>query len=306
MKRIKAFLNELKRSITIIFIHHGKLKPIRLNFSVSVLIVCFCAWTALTLWAGFISGQHIDYVATKIDNKIMKVRVMFFADQIKKSKEFLAQVKQNDEQIRSLLAMDSKRTIIEDAMGSGGPTPVESSALTNVLSGKIETISPQNFAKESFELLEDYKATIRNYNEVIHHIDLQREKFRYTPSIWPCKGIISSMFGFRLHPIYKNKFFHTGLDIAGKKGSYIYSTADGVVVFTGWQRGYGYVISIKHSYGYRTSYAHLSKILVHKGEVVVKGQEIAKMGSSGRSTGPHLHYEIYYKNRPINPIKYLN
>ena len=305
MKKITTVFKELTKKITIVFIHHGKIKPIKFNFPLFLLLICFLAWTTLTLWAGFISGQHIDYWTVKADNKIMKMRLLFFSEQLKKSKEMLAQIKQNDDHIRSLLSMDSKRIIIEDGLGYGGPTPVETSALALILSGKTDTISYQNIAERTFNLLEEYKATIKSYNEIIDHINFQREKFRYTPSIWPCKGIISSMFGFRLHPIFKNKFFHTGIDIADKKGSSVYSTADGIVKFAGWRRGYGYVISVEHGYGYRTVYAHLSKMLVKKGEFVVKGQEIAKMGNTGRSTGPHLHYEVHYKNRPINPIKYL-
>jgi len=306
MKKIFSVFKEFKRKITVVFIHHGKLKPVHFNFSLSFLLICFLAWTTLTLWAGFISGQHVDYWKVKADNKIMKIRMLFFSEQIKKSKEILAQIKQNDDHIRSLLSMDSKRIIIENGLGYGGPTPVESSALSLILSGKTDSISYQNLAEKSFELMEEYKATIKSYNEIIDHINFQREKFRYTPSIWPCKGIISSMFGFRLHPIFRNKFFHTGMDIAGKKGESVHSTADGIIVFAGWQRGYGYVISVEHGYGYRTVYAHLSKMLVKKGEVVIKGQEIAKMGSTGRSTGPHLHYEVHYNNRPINPVKYLS
>ena len=302
---MKHFFRKLKKKITIVFIHNEDLKSLRLDLPLFLLLICFFAWTTLTLWAGFISGQHIDYLKVKADNKIMKMRMLFLSEQIKKSKEILAQIKQNDEHIRSLLAMDSKRIIIEDGLGYGGPTPIESSALSLILSGNTNSVSYQNIADRSFELLEEYKATIKSYNEIIDHINFQREKFRYTPSIWPCNGIVSSMFGFRLHPIFKNKFFHTGIDIAGKKGVSVNSTADGIVVFAGWRRGYGYVISVEHGYGYRTVYAHLAKMLVKKGEFVVKGQEIAKMGNTGRSTGPHLHYEVHYKNRPINPVKYL-
>ena len=84
------------------------------------------------------------------------------------------------------------------------------------------------------------------------------------------------------------------------------ATAAGVVVFSGWLSGYGNVIAIEHGHKYRTVYAHLAKSLVKKDEFVNKGQEIAKMGNTGRSTGPHVHYEIHLNKRPINPMKYLN
>lgn len=306
MTKIKELLRELRRKVTIVFIHHGRIKPIKFNFSMLFLFVAFLGWTGMTLWAGFISGKHIDYLAVKADNKIMKIRMLFFADQIKKSTEMLAQVKENDDHIRSLLAMDSKRIIIENGVGSGGPTPIESSALSMLLSGKLDTVNYQDISKQTFELLEEYKASMKSYSEVINHISKQREMFRYTPSIWPCNGIISSPYGVRFHPIFNTKFFHRAIDIANKKNTPIVSTADGVVVFSGWMRGYGNVISIEHGQKYRTVYAHLAKNLVQKGEFVTKGQEIGKMGSTGRSTGPHVHYELHLNKRPINPMRYLN
>ena len=306
MTKLKELLRELRRKVTIVFIHHGRIKPIKFNFSLFFIFVAFLGWTGMTLWAGFISGKHIDYLAVKADNKIMKVRMLFFADQIKKSTEMLAQVKQNDDHIRSLLAMDSKRIIIENGFGSGGPTPIESSALSMLLSGKFDTINYQEISKQTFELLEEYKASMKSYSEVINHISKQREMFRYTPSIWPCKGMISSPYGARFHPIFNTKFFHPAIDIANKKNTPIVATADGVVVFSGWMRGYGNVIAIEHGHKYRTVYAHLAKSLVKKGEFVTKGQEIAKMGSTGRSTGPHVHYELHLNKRPINPMRYLS
>ena len=305
MTKLKELLRELRRKVTIVFIHHGRIKPIKFNFSMLFLFVAFVGWTGMTLWAGFVSGKHIDYLAVKADNKIMQIRMLFFADQIKKSTEMLAQVKQNDDHIRSLLAMDSKRIIIENGLGSGGPTPIESSALSMLLSGKIDTIDYQEISKQTFELLEEYKASMKSYSEVINHISKQREMFRYTPSIWPCKGIISSPYGIRFHPIFNTKFFHPAIDIANSKNTPIVATADGIVVFSGWMSGYGNVIAIEHGHKYRTVYAHLAKSLVKKGEFVTKGQEIAKMGNTGRSTGPHVHYELHLNKRPINPMKYL-
>ncbi len=305
-KYFRSIIAELKRKTTVIFIHHGKIKPIKLNFSLLFILIFGFSWTLLTLWAGFISGRHIDYVKIKADNEIMKVRMLFFSDEIKKSKEILAQIKQNDEQIRSLLAMNSKKAIIEEGLGYGGPTPIESSALSTILSGNFNKFSYQDIINQSLGLFEEYKFTLKSYSEVMMHINAQRIKFRYTPSMWPCEGIISSPYGFRTHPIFGYRFFHSGIDIANLKGTPIYSTADGTVILAGREVGYGNVIVVQHSNLYRTVYAHLSKILVVKGESLIKGQMIAKMGSTGRSTDNHLHYEVHYRKKPVNPIKFLS
>ena len=302
----KKFIKEMKRKVTIVFIHHGKIKPLKFNFSIFFLFVLFFGWTSFTLWAGFVSGKYVDYVVVKADCKITKLRMSFFSEQIKKLKENLSQIKQNDDHIRYLLAMNSRKIIIENYLGAGGPTSIEASTLAMLLSGKTNNINHKNVVKQSFDLLEECKASMNSYSEVVKYIDRQRKIFRYTPSIWPCKGIISSSYGIRFHPIFGNKIFHPAVDIANDKNTPIVSTADGVVIFSGWLSGYGNVIAIEHGHKYRTIYAHLSKFLVKKGEIVVKGQEIAKMGMTGRATGPHVHYELHLNKKPINPMKYLN
>lgn len=118
--------------------------------------------------------------------------------------------------------------------------------------------------------------------------------------IWPAKGTLTSGFGKR------NGRKHEGIDIAGPKGTPIYAAAAGKVVFSGWgPTGYGKMVIIKHRNHLTTVYAHNSKILVKKGIQVKQGQKICLMGSTGRSTGPHLHFEVRNDTEPKNPIKYL-
>ncbi len=122
----------------------------------------------------------------------------------------------------------------------------------------------------------------------------------------PLRGkiIITSPFGYRIHPVYHIRLLHTGIDLRGKIGRPVYAAADGVVTFVGWLRGYGKVIVIKHKKGFETRYAHLSKILVKNGQHVKKGQVIGKVGKTGIATGPHLHFEIRKYGKPVNPLKY--
>ena len=98
---------------------------------------------------------------------------------------------------------------------------------------------------------------------------------------------------------------HKGLDIAAPRGTAIYSTADGVVTFTGRQRGYGRVVKIRHAFGFETVYAHLNRARVKVGQRVRRGDRIADMGSTGRSSGNHLHYEIRIDDKPVNPLKFI-
>ncbi len=128
----------------------------------------------------------------------------------------------------------------------------------------------------------------------------------HTPSIWPVNsGFITSLFGNRFHPLLGYYKEHTGVDLKAFYGSRVEAAADGAVETAGYMSGYGYVVIIKHGYGYETLYAHNSKILVSPGQNVKKGQIISLSGSSGDSTGPHLHYEVHINGHPVNPVSFF-
>ena len=122
---------------------------------------------------------------------------------------------------------------------------------------------------------------------------------------WPVSGKISSPFGWRRHPIAKLRKFHTGIDIIAPRHTPIKAAQSGQVIFSGWMSGYGRTIVIRHSGSYTTLYAHAQTLNVRKGQNVAKGQKIASVGTSGRSTGPHLHFEVRINDKPSNPIRYL-
>ena len=128
-----------------------------------------------------------------------------------------------------------------------------------------------------------------------------------TPSMRPLEGgWISSTFGFRQSPFTDKREFHSGVDIAAHKGTPVRATANGTVSFAGYKGSYGKAVSINHGFGILTRYAHLSSLHVKKGQNVVRGDVIGEVGSTGRSTGPHLHYEVRLNDIPVNPEKYMS
>lgn len=130
---------------------------------------------------------------------------------------------------------------------------------------------------------------------------------RITPSIWPTASRkVTSTFGYRSDPFTRRPSVHSGIDIAGNSGSKVVATADGTVSFAGYDRYSGYNVIINHGAGLQTRYMHLSKYVVKKGQEVTRGEEIGKIGSTGRSTGPHLHYEVIKNGQQINPKPYMN
>jgi murein DD-endopeptidase MepM/ murein hydrolase activator NlpD len=127
----------------------------------------------------------------------------------------------------------------------------------------------------------------------------------HLPTLIPCNGQRSSGFGLRIHPIFHREKMHTGIDLAAPKGTPIYAAGAGVVVFAGWKNGYGNVVELDHGFGYHTLYGHSSKLLVQVGDTVGRGSVIALVGSTGNSTGCHLHYETIIDDQKINPEPFL-
>lgn len=143
-------------------------------------------------------------------------------------------------------------------------------------------------------------ASKANY-EIIKNINPTKNFAISKPDSMPVLGNISSRFGRRKDPIDGDKDFHNGIDIAATEGSIIRASGAGIVTFSGKNGNYGNMIIISHGYGYRSLYAHNSKNIVKVGDKVKKGDKIAYIGNTGKSTGPHLHFEIHYKGRQINP-----
>ncbi|MDD2593495.1 MAG: M23 family metallopeptidase, partial [Bacteroidales bacterium] len=165
--------------------------------------------------------------------------------------------------------------------------------------------------EESKNIMILTKLYINSFDTILGHSKQKDLLMRAMPIIMPIdkrRSSIRSGFGWRIDPFTRAYRFHQGIDLVGRIGTPIYATADGLVInpySNSSMSGYGKVVVIDHGFGYRTLYAHLSKIAVKPGERVERGQIIGYLGSTGRSKGPHLHYEIHYRGKPVNPINYL-
>ncbi len=194
--------------------------------------------------------------------------------------------------------LDAKEFNFKNAPSYGGPGETESVAsidfATKNLDGVIANLNKQLASREEqLDVLE----------EVIMNRQLRREsKPRGRPIT---KGWTSSYYGKRTDPFSGKLAMHKGMDFAGKEGSEIIAVASGVVTWSGDRYGYGNLIEINHGNGYTTRYGHNAKLLVEVGDSVVKGQAISQMGSTGRSTGPHVHFEVLKNDRQINPSKFV-
>lgn len=149
---------------------------------------------------------------------------------------------------------------------------------------------------------------IKSFDELVKMSREKEDYLRHLPAIQPISNRdlkrTASGYGRRIDPVYKVPKFHKGMDFSCDMRTPVYATADGKVISAKWESGYGYTLEIDHGYGYRTRYAHLHSFTAKKGQHVVRGEQIALSGNSGKSTGPHLHYEVLVKGRPVNPINY--
>ena len=145
----------------------------------------------------------------------------------------------------------------------------------------------------------------RSYDEILEMAKNQEVRMENIPAIQPVlnKDLkhMASGFGWRVDPVYQIRRFHEGMDFSAPVGTDIFATGNGTVTYSGWRQGYGETIVIDHGFNYETLYAHCSKRLVRVGQKVKRGDVIALVGNTGKSTGPHVHYEVHYSGRPIDP-----
>ena len=248
--------------------------------------------------------KEIENKITNQSNEILSQReqIQKFANEINSLKSNLVKLNNFEKKIRIIANIDNPSE--EDSLfGVGGSIPDDLDPelpLTEKHNSLIREMHEQtqelNLASVSQEKV---------FESLIKDLKRQRNLLSATPSIWPTKGWLASGFGYRISPFTGLREFHKGLDISSRKGTPVIATADGIVTFTGKNGFYGNMIKIDHGHGIVTRYGHLDKILKKRGEAVKRGDVIALMGNTGRSTGPHLHYEVFLNGLPINPKKYI-
>ncbi len=162
--------------------------------------------------------------------------------------------------------------------------------------------------------IQDYKITAESFIKQTEEVaktwkivKVEAKKSNYSTNIlWPVKGVITSKFGMRVHPVTGDRSFHNGIDIRGKAGTNVICPVEGIVIASGWSGALGRMVKLKTLSGHTLCFGHLSKINCKIGQKLNKGQLLGKVGCSGRATGPHLHFTVYYRGNYINPIKYLS
>ncbi len=261
--------------LTVLIIPHSSIKPFRIKLPSIGLIVSILLWVGVTVYIAKIAVQTDQYYD-------MKEKLGFYSTQFSEMRTTIDALKKAEFDFRKIFALGSKDDILEhlDVSDTGS---MDMEAVKKEIQKTMESV-----------------ANIRDY------LSEQRDVYMATPKGWPTVGgYVSSKFGYRIHPQRKTREFHTGLDIATRPGSPVIATADGIVSYAGWSGANGNLVVVEHGFGYSTAYAHNRKILVKVGEKVKRGDVVAYIGSTGRSTGPHVHYEVWIDRKPVNPRTYI-
>jgi len=298
--------------MNIIFVGKFRGKPLRCQLDGSRQLLA-CA-TIISLFAGLLISSGYWYGKTNatvselvaLEHDISKQKILINEARLSAESELdalaarLGKMQANVIRLNALgqrlvkvAKLDSKEFDFKSTPSYGGPAESESVARID-FDGVISNLDKQLASREEqLDVLE----------EVIMNRQLRSEsKPRGRPIH---KGWTSSYYGKRTDPFTGKLAMHKGMDFAGKEGSEIISVANGVVTWAGKRYGYGELIEVNHGNGYTTRYGHNEKLLVEVGDSVVKGQAISTMGSTGRSTGPHVHFEVLKNDRQINPSKFV-
>ncbi len=288
------------------------------EFSVSSRLInnLLISFSVLLLFFGFILFHYLTISLDKqkmkrleVENSSKQKKIDELAKTIDNLNEHLKKMEIYKERIMIAAGLTSPLALTE--VGQGGPENfqpgMENQAAqsfspqkelkTEVSSGNVLTKAGeiQNKAKKIEETLKFIEDTI----------DKQKLRLAATPAIWPTRGLITASFGYRIHPFTGKSDFHNGIDIATQLGNKVIAPADGIVILTAYQDFYGNLIIIDHGFGYTTRYGHLAKFAVKEGQKIKRGDIIGYVGNSGRSTAPHLHYEVRFMDQPLPPNKFI-
>ena len=251
-----------------------------------------------------LQDSETELVKLRRESKISKIRVEKFAQQVKNFETEMVRLERFEKKLRVITALENSPRSIEKNWGVGGPYGLSTNSFTTAM-GRGAANMVERLSNGLGHLGKQAKIQSISFQELDNFFKNQKSLLSSTPSIWPTRGWVTSRFGFRKSPFTGLREKHEGWDIAARNGAPVRTTADGVVVVEGREYGYGNLVEIDHGYGLVTRYGHNSKHLVKVGDRVKRGQVVVLVGNTGRSTGPHLHYEVLLNGVPVNPKNYI-
>ncbi len=278
MKKIRVLLRKAFTSVTIMVIPHDSLKSINLKIPMVGLAITILL---AVIGGAFTLGMAVNGLQYKAQNSEMAEKVKFYSGQFSQWESTMAGLKMVESRFRRLFSLETREEVLEN---------VDTAAVGSL--GMHDRIL-------------ELRKTIETVDEIRDYLRVQKDIYTSTPKGYPSEGGITSGYGKRMDPFSGEGAFHTGIDISCPSKSPIRATADGMVSHSGWLEGSGNVVILEHGFGFSTVYAHNSKNAVKVGQKVKRNDIVGFVGSTGKSTGPHVHYEVWKDGKTIDAQKYL-
>lgn len=272
-----------------------------MGFAIFALLVVLAA-SNVFFWNYFAQYQTIstDFDSSQKTVQEQRTQLLSLANKIKTLEKDLQRIRDFDSKLRVMINLEGDK---RSAASMGGPeSPDFTDSYLPMHRQELLARKMHNFLHQ---LNTEAKLEEVRQQELMRAIRSSQDLWASTPSIWPTEGWVSSDFGYRESPFTGKREFHKGLDITGPLGTPIYAPAKGRVDFAGRDGAYGLAMSLDHGSGLVTRYAHMHSIVLRPGQSVARGELIGYVGNSGRSTGPHLHYEVRMNGVPVNPMRYV-
>ena len=258
---------------------------------------------ALMLCVDYVNVRRgiLELDGLRAETRSQREQLMDYADEMELIAGQLAAINRLDRKLRVITNLDPSDPLPLPGIGGVQGEMLEAHQLT----GLTRQRRHQRMMESLGRLSEAAESGEKSLVGLIEHLEDQTAQLVRTPSIVPTKGWVTSSFGYRTSPFTGNREFHRGVDIAARKGTPIIAPADAKVRYAGQRRHLGNTIVLRHGYGVETVYGHLAELEVKRGQTVQRGETIALMGTTGRSTGPHLHYQVEVNGVPVNPRNYI-
>jgi murein DD-endopeptidase MepM/ murein hydrolase activator NlpD len=299
----------LRKKITIVFLPDASKRVRQLKIPQSLLLgsLLIILFLALTLTWGLMDYRSIKAKVPRLaqledENALQKTQLAALTDKIARINGKLIELNEFDQKLKIMVNLETDEESSQfPGIGGSDPSLLNPDYTIEKAHEKLVTLMHESLDNLDTEI----SIQMNEKEELYEYLGNQKNMLACTPSIWPTTGWLSSGFGNRISPFTDEIEFHKGIDISTRMNTPIVAPADGLVSATGKDYAIGNWVTISHGYGLKTRYGHLAKILVKKGEYVKRGQEICLVGNTGRSTGPHLHYEVYLNGVPVNPRRYI-
>ncbi len=293
--------------VTLIVIHSAQKPPKTISVSRKVF---YAAGLALVLLLAFSVITTVRLVSVTVDKA--RLHNLRFENQMLRAEieDLTQKVASLEKEMEKHVAFEERLRVLADLepmdkdvweVGVGGPELVRPAQALPPYGKRLTSLN-----EEVDRLLRQIRLQRDSFNQILDELRKKTNELRFIPSIRPVDGgFISSRFGRRRDPFTGRMSRHEGVDFSTRRGAKVYATADGVVTMAKYDGGYGLTVEIDHGNGIVTRYAHNAKLLVRKGQRVKRGDVIAYVGNSGRSTAPHLHYEVRVNGVPRDPLKFI-